>query len=123
MTAISRHFTGETLADLHVGTPPNDVSHTTLSRKAQSELNLSRLTRLDRAESLSNSSLTSEFSGDAGDALPDEISTSIAITDITVNCDAIIALREVNRLLRTTSRVLANLTLSRPVARCSCCAA
>jgi hypothetical protein len=117
---MSRRFTGTTLTNLHVGTPPDDVSHTTLSRKVQSELNLSRLTGLNTAESIANSSLTSEFSGGAGDALPDEMSP--ATSDMTVDCDAIIALREVSQLVRTTFKVPADIMFSHPAARCSCCA-
>jgi hypothetical protein len=96
MTAISRQFTGKTFVDLHVGTPPNDIGNTTLSRKVQSELNLTRLSRLNNEGSVANSSMTSGFSGGTGDPLPDEMSPpSIALGDMAVDCDAIIALREV----------------------------
>lgn len=94
MTALSRHFTGRAGADLRVGTPPDDLNPM-LSRKVQSEMNLVKLRRIDTASSIEDSSVTSGFSG-AGDPLPDEMSSPIsAMADVAVDCDAMVALREV----------------------------
>jgi hypothetical protein len=99
MTALSRRFTGKANTDLHVGTPPNKGNNATLSRRVQSEFNLSKLGLLNNAEYIANSLVTSGFSNDTGDPLPDETSPSMVAVDITVDCDAIIALREVSRLV------------------------
>lgn len=103
MTALSRQFTGKLGADLRVGTPPIE-SKPTLSRKVQSEINLTRLGRMDTAKSLADSSITSAFSGGTGDPLPDEVSSPIsALIEIT-DCDATVALREVSQAnLNSTS--------------------
>jgi hypothetical protein len=94
MTALSRHFTGRAGADLRVGTPPDDTNPM-LSRKVQSEMNLAKLGRVHTAASVEHSSVTSGFTG-AGDPLPDEMSSPIsAMVEVAVDCDAIIALREV----------------------------
>jgi hypothetical protein len=98
MTALSRRFTRTASTDIRVGTPPDDWKKPTLSRKVQSELNLTKLSRKDTAESIANSSIISEFSGGAGDPLPDEIPSSTVGADMTMDCDAIIALREVSHV-------------------------
>jgi hypothetical protein len=95
MTALSRKFTGKASTDLHVGTPPNEGKNATLSRKVQSELNLSKLGLIDTAESIATSSMTSGFSGGTGDPLPDEMPPLMVPVDRTVDYDAMIALREV----------------------------
>jgi hypothetical protein len=119
MTALSRQFTRAASTDLRVGTPP-DGSAKPLSRKVQSELNLTKLARMNTAESIGNSSITSGFSG-TGDALPDEISSSpSAQAEITMDCDAIVAIREVNHVLELCARLV--LTSYLIVAWCSGCA-
>jgi hypothetical protein len=96
MTALSRRFTRTASTDIRVGTPPDDWKKPTLSRKVQSELNLNKLSRMDTAESIAKSSISSGFSGGAGDPLPDEIPLPpTALADVAIDCDAIIALREV----------------------------
>jgi hypothetical protein len=95
MAALSQQFTGRGDADLNVGTPPNK-SIPTLSRKVQSELNLTKLGRVQSSKSIEHSSITSGFSGGCGDPLPDKMSSPIAaVIEMTVDCDAIIALCEV----------------------------
>jgi hypothetical protein len=100
MAALSRRFTRTASTDISVGTPPpDDWKKPTLSRKVQSELNLTRLSRMDTAESIAQSSISSGFSGGAGDPLPDEIpSPPPALADVAIDCDAIIALREVSHV-------------------------
>jgi hypothetical protein len=97
MTALSRQFTGKVGADLRVGTPPIE-GKPTLSRKVQSEVNLTKLDRMETAtaNSLANSSIASAFSGGTGDPLPDELFSPISALIEMTDCDAIIALREVS---------------------------
>jgi hypothetical protein len=99
MTALSRQFTDRASVDLlRVGTPPSEEARTTLSRKVQSEVNLTKLARLDTAQSIADS-VTSGFSG-SGDPLPDEVPTpSQAFVELTVDCDALVALRELALLV------------------------
>ncbi|KAH7095224.1 hypothetical protein FB567DRAFT_23264 [Paraphoma chrysanthemicola] len=98
MVALSRQFTGTVGAELRIGTPPSEDR--TLSRKVQSELNLAKLIRMDTTPSIANSSLTSGFSGGIGDPLPDELSTSSpAMVEMTVECDAFLALHELGVLV------------------------
>ncbi|KAH7085572.1 hypothetical protein BKA63DRAFT_401670 [Paraphoma chrysanthemicola] len=98
MVALSRQFTGTVGADLRIGTPPSEDR--TLSRKIQSELNLAKLIRMDTTPSIANSYLTSGFSGGNGDPLPDELSaSSTAMVEMTVECDAFLALRELGVLV------------------------
>jgi hypothetical protein len=98
MTALSRQFTGREGADLRVGTPPLHESKPMLSRKVQSELNLNILGRIDTAKSIAHSSVASGFLGGARDPLPDEMSSPMsALVEMTVDCDATIALREVGK--------------------------
>jgi hypothetical protein len=97
MTALSRQFTGKVGADLRVGTPPIE-GKPMLSRKVQSEVNLTKLGRMETAtvNSLANSSIASAFSGGTGDPLPDELFSPISALIEMTDCDAIIALREVS---------------------------
>ncbi|KAH4221060.1 hypothetical protein HBI17_125340 [Parastagonospora nodorum] len=98
MTALSRHFTGRAGEDLRIGTPPDDINPM-LSRKVQSEMNLAKLGHVDTASSVEHSSVISGFSG-TGDHLPDEMSSPIsAMVEVAVDCDAIIALRELGTLV------------------------
>jgi hypothetical protein len=116
MTALSRRFTRTASTDIRVGTPPDDWKKPTLSRKVQSELNLTKLSRMDTAESITKSSISSGFSGGAGDPLPDEIQSSPpAVGDMTMDCDAIIALREV----RHVRELYAGFVLTRYLRHCS----
>jgi hypothetical protein len=95
MTALSRRFTRAASADLRVGTPPDDCQKP-LSRKVQSELDLMKFVRMNTAESVADSSITSGFSGGPGDPLPDEIPSSPpALAETTIDCDAIVVIREV----------------------------
>jgi hypothetical protein len=106
MTALSRHFTRAASTDLRVGTPPDDCEKP-LSRKVQSELDLIKLARMNTAESVANSSITSGFSGGTGDPLPDEIPSSPpALAEITIDCDAVFAIREVNYLRELCARLV-----------------
>jgi hypothetical protein len=117
---MSRQFTGRAGAELCIGTPPNESRSALLSRKVQSELNLAKLVRVrtNTAESVATSN-TSGFSADSSDPLPDEATPSQALAEVTVDCDAINALREVCRPLTTfTERALiAYLQLGALVAR------
>lgn len=98
MVALSRQFTGKVDVDLCVGTPPS--KDRTLARKVQSELNLAKLSSMDTTPSVTDSSLTSGFSGGLGDPLPDEVSASSpAMAEMTVECDAFVALRELGALV------------------------
>jgi hypothetical protein len=94
MAALSRHLTGRLSVDLlRVGTPSSERAMTTLSRKVQSEVILTKLARLDNAQSTADS-VTSGFSG-SGDPLPDEVPTpSDVFMEMTVDCDALVALQE-----------------------------
>jgi hypothetical protein len=94
MTALSR-LLGRASTDLHVRTPPDQAQKKpTLSRKVQSELNLTQLNRVNTARSIANS-VGSAFSGGSGDLLPDEVPSSQNVSELSTDCDAIIALREV----------------------------
>jgi hypothetical protein len=95
MTALSRQFTGRVGTDLRIGTPPIEIKPT-LSRKVQSEINLTKLGTAATAISLADSSITSEFSGGTGDPLPDELSSPTSVLIEITDCDATIALREVS---------------------------
>jgi hypothetical protein len=94
---MSRQFAGRAGAELRIGTPPSEGRSPTLSRKVQSEMNLTNLNRMrtNTAESVAASN-TSGFSAGSDDPLPDETSSQ-ALAEVTVECDAISALREVGR--------------------------
>jgi hypothetical protein len=98
MAALSRQFTGRANVEVHIGTPPREDRKMQLSRKVQSELNLTKLGRTETSQSVAGS-VTSGFSGSSGDPLPDEISTPSALTDTTVECEAFAALRELGALV------------------------
>ena len=102
MKALSKQF-GDTVTELPLGTPPADGSGEnkimTLSRKVQSELNLTALKKTRVSPSIT-SSVASAFSGMSGDPLPDERATfSQAPMDPAAECDALIALRELGTLV------------------------
>jgi hypothetical protein len=97
MTVLSSKFTGTTGADVCVGTPPNRSRNPTLSRKAQSELNLCKLGHVNITKPVGDFSFTSDFSVGLGEPLPGEMSSlPPAPVEMTVDCDAIIALQEVS---------------------------
>ncbi|KAH7394172.1 hypothetical protein DE146DRAFT_616588 [Phaeosphaeria sp. MPI-PUGE-AT-0046c] len=97
MTALSRRLVRAS-TDLHIKSPPDQSQkNSTLARKVQSELNLTRLDRVNTAQSVANSSVGSAFSGTNGDMLPDEVPSSQGLSELSVDCDAIIALREASR--------------------------
>lgn len=97
MTALSRRL-GRASTDLLMRTPPDQAQKkSTLARKVQSELNLTQLNRIDIAQSITNS-IGSAFSGGSGDLLPDEVPSSQNLSELSIDCDAIIALREVSQV-------------------------
>jgi hypothetical protein len=121
MTALSRHFTRAASTDLRVGTPP-DGCQKPLSRKVQSELDLMKLARMNTTESVANSSITSGFSGGTGDPLPDEIPSPPPVSaEIRIDCDAIVAIREVSRVREQCARLVLT-SCPGIVAWCSGCA-
>jgi hypothetical protein len=100
MIALSRQYTSNGTA-LPVGEPPMESKKMTLSRKVQSELSLTSLSRKDLAprEFITNS-VVSGFSGSTGDPLPDEILAPLPeIVESPVECDAFVALRELGTLV------------------------
>ncbi|KAH8727268.1 hypothetical protein GQ44DRAFT_649771 [Phaeosphaeriaceae sp. PMI808] len=100
MTALSRKFTEDARADLHGGTLPDAKKRHTLSRKVQSELNLSRLCRIDTKKSATNSSSTfglSEFV--VGSHLAGYQGSQSAVNDITVECDVLVAIHKLGELV------------------------
>lgn len=99
MRALSRRL-GRASTDLHISAPAlEDQKKQTLSRKIQSELNLAQLNRIEARQSVSNS-ISSGFSGGSGDFLPDEVLPSQDFSDLSIDCDAIFALREVGSQCR-----------------------
>jgi hypothetical protein len=97
--------------EVRVGTPSSEDGKMTLSRKVQSELNLTKLGRTETSQSVADSA-TSGFSGGSGDPLPDEISTSSAMADTTVECEAFAALRELGALVARRRGVNVDVFLS-----------
>ncbi|KAJ4300693.1 hypothetical protein N0V90_002781 [Kalmusia sp. IMI 367209] len=98
MVALSRHFSSTDNTDeFLVGTPPIRERNTTLSRKVQSELNLTSLANISTINSVPRS-VDSGFSG-KGDPLPDEVEHSSVILHPAVDCDAFIALQELGSLV------------------------
>ena len=98
MIALSKQL-ANTIVDLPVGNPPNEAEQMTLSRKVQSELNLSTMGRLNPSRSITNS-VNSGFSGSIGDLLPDELTASTPTPlKSAVDCDAFVALRELGALV------------------------
>lgn len=86
------HFMG----DFMVGTPPVQ-GNATLSRNAQSELDLSRLGAQCR-DGLISRSVESGFSGN-GDPLPDEIEPLPVMVEPTADLEALVALQELGSLV------------------------
>lgn len=98
MIVLSTQFTNDG-AKLIVGTPPEVNHNLTLSRKVQSELNLTAIHKTKPSRSFT-SSVTSGFSGGSGDPLPDEM----AVLEHTgmepaTECEALVALRELGTLV------------------------
>ncbi|RMZ70621.1 agc dmpk kinase [Pyrenophora seminiperda CCB06] len=80
-----------------VGAPPELNKTMTLSRRVQSELNL---VSMRKGRPSITSSVTSGFSGGSGDPLPDEAGALVqADMDPSVECDALVALRELGMLV------------------------
>jgi hypothetical protein len=120
MTVLSSKFTGTTGGDVCVGTPPNRNRNPTLSRKVQSELNLSKLGHMVITKPVAEFSLTSEFSVGVGDPLPGERSSlPPAPVEMTVDCDVVIALREVSHHVQALHDLYTRLTYIF-AARCTC---
>ena len=97
MAVLSKRFSNS--SELLLGTPPDSKKTKTLSRKAQSELNLSTFGKIRPPPSVTDS-IASAFSGGSGDALPDE--TSVASQpgmDPATECNALFALRELGTLV------------------------
>ncbi|KAF7681402.1 hypothetical protein GT037_000378 [Alternaria burnsii] len=98
MIVLSTQFTNDG-TKLIVGTPPEVNHNLTLSRKVQSELNLTAIHKTKPSRSFT-SSATSGFSGGSGDPLPDEM----AVLEHTgmepaTECEALVALRELGTLV------------------------
>jgi hypothetical protein len=97
MAALSRQFSRDGSPPVMIiGTPPSHDSkaHAKLSRKAKSELDLTKL-----AMSSLPQSMESEFSV-SGDPLPDEIEASKAVLlNSGVECEAFVALRDLGSLV------------------------
>ncbi|CAN9101487.1 unnamed protein product [Alternaria alternata] len=98
MIVLSTQFTNDG-TKLIVGTPPEVNHNLTLSRKVQSELNLTAIHKTKPSRSFT-SSVTSRFSGGSGDPLPDEM----AVLEHTgmepaTECEALVALRELGTLV------------------------
>jgi hypothetical protein len=107
MTVLSSKFTGTTGGDVCVGTPPNRNRNPTLSRKVQSELNLSKLGHM-------------VITVGVGDPLPGERSSlPPAPVEMTVDCDVVIALREVSHHVQALHDLYTRLTYIF-AARCTC---
>lgn len=99
MAALSRRFSsiGST-EELPIGTPPDGEPTITLTRKTQSELDLTKIANM----LASNSQPLSVDSGFtiSGDPLPDEIDTPVVPTvDPGVECEAFVALQELATLV------------------------
>jgi hypothetical protein len=98
MTALSRQFSTSGFADdLPVGTPPSQDARVFLSRKAKSELDLSKLGPMGISNSNPHS-IDSGFSR-TGDPLPDEIEPPSAMMNPGIDCDAFVALQELGTLV------------------------
>jgi hypothetical protein len=98
MIALSKHFANRPVV-LPVGDPPEEKRKMTLSRKVQSELDLVSLTKTGATQSII-SSAASGCSDSTGDPLPDEtVASNPAHMEVTVECDAFIALRELGALV------------------------
>jgi hypothetical protein len=98
MIALSKHFANRPL-ELPVGNPPEAKREMTLTRKAQSELDLVSLTKMGATQFIA-SSAASGCSDSTGDPLSDEIMASNPVNmEPTVECDAFIALRELGALV------------------------
>ncbi|CAN9084261.1 unnamed protein product [Alternaria sp. RS040] len=98
MIILSTQFTNDG-TKLIVGTRPEVNHNLTLSRKVQSELNLTAIHKTKPSRSFT-SSVTSGFSGGSGDPLPDEM----AVLEHTgmepaTECEALVALRELGTLV------------------------
>lgn len=108
MAALSRRL-GRASTDLHISSSPDQSQKkSTLARKVQSELNLTQLNRVNTAKSIANSSTGSAFSGDSADLLPDEVPSSQGLNELSVDCYAIAALREVRRVLKSIASCCTN---------------
>ncbi|CAO2656214.1 Nn.00g050170.m01.CDS01 [Neocucurbitaria sp. VM-36] len=98
MAALSKQFT-RTNIDLPIGNPPDENKNMTLSRKVQSELNLTAMAGMEVSQSSANS-MNSSSSGSSEDALSKEVTISIpACMESAIECDAFIALRELGTLI------------------------
>ncbi|EFQ96643.1 hypothetical protein PTT_00125 [Pyrenophora teres f. teres 0-1] len=95
MIILSKHLANS--KELPVGAPPELNKMTTLSRKVQSELNLASIRK---SRPSITSSIASCFSGGSGDPLPDEAGApGQTHMDPSIECDALVALRELGTLI------------------------
>jgi hypothetical protein len=95
MAALSKQFMQRAGADFRVGTPPTLDTAPLLSQKMRSEFDLSKAITRSVDQSFANASLSTGFSG-AGDPLPDEMLPNSPVpVELTVDCEAFVALRYV----------------------------